>query len=76
MEIDLGKIPTEKVTEKEWNFVVGPGADLFERLSQMPVKLGDVAERIFQGIKTSADKIYIVDKIEHSDGKVKVFSRE
>ena len=54
-----GEIHADRVTEKEWNFVVGPGAPLFERLSKMPVKLGDVAARIFQGLITSADTVYL-----------------
>ena len=29
----------------------------------MPVKLETVTSRIFQGIKTSADKIYIVEEV-------------
>jgi len=70
-----GEIRADTVTEKEWNFVVGPGATLFERLSEMPVKLGDVTSRIFQGIKTSADKIYIVEEREREAKWVKVFSR-
>jgi len=56
-----GEIPADKVTEKEWNFVVGPGAELFERLSAMPVKLGHVAKRIFQGLITGADQVFIFE---------------
>jgi len=55
-----GEIHADKVTKKEWNFVVGPGAPLFERLSEMPVKLGDVAH-IFVGTQTSADTIYVLE---------------
>jgi len=70
-----GEILADKVTEKEWNFVVGSGAPLFERLSQIPVTLEDVTRRIFQGIKTSADKIYIVDERAREAKRIKVFSR-
>ncbi|OQY17017.1 MAG: restriction endonuclease subunit M, partial [Anaerolineaceae bacterium 4572_32.2] len=68
-----GEIRADKVTEKEWNFVVGPGAPLFERLSKMPIKLGDITNRIFQGLKTGADKVYIVDEIERKAKQVKIF---
>jgi hypothetical protein len=71
-----GLIPAEAITEDEWNFVVGGGFDLFERLSKIPVKLENVTSRIFQGIKTSADKIYIVEEREREANRVKVFSRE
>ena len=56
------EIRSEKATASEWNFVVGPGAALFERLSQIPVKLGDEAH-IFVGLQTSADKVYVLEQI-------------
>jgi len=42
----------------------------------MPVKLENVTSRIFQGIKTSADKIYIVEELERQRKRVKVYSRQ
>lgn len=54
-------IPSNRVTGTEWNFAVGKGAGLFEKLQRMPVKLGDVA-RIFQGLVTGADKIFALDE--------------
>ena len=36
-------IPADRATAAEWNFTVGAGAALFEKLRAMPVKLGDVA---------------------------------
>jgi hypothetical protein len=56
-----GDVPLESIGEKEWNFVVGRGADLFQRLSEMPVKLGDVSDRIAQGIRTSANEVYVLN---------------
>jgi len=58
-----GEIPADKATKKEWNFVVGPGASLFERLSEMPVKLNDVAQKIFQGLITGADHVFILNNV-------------
>jgi len=55
-----GTIPAANVTAAEWNFTVGRGADLFEKLSRMPVKLSDVADRIFQGLITGADQVFIL----------------
>jgi type I restriction-modification system DNA methylase subunit len=75
-ELTEGKIPATKIASSEWNFAVGEAAELFEKLSKMPIKLGDVTNRIFQGIKTSADKIYIVEEIERKAKRVKIFSRE
>lgn len=67
-------IPSAKMTGTEWNFVVGKGSDLFERLRQMPMKLEHITSRIFQGVKTSADKIYIVEELNRIKKIVRVFS--
>lgn len=70
-----GDVSVDKVTAGEWNFVVGPGASLFERLSDIPMKLGDVA-RIFQGLVTGTDKVFILEKVVTSDSSlVKVKDR-
>jgi type I restriction-modification system DNA methylase subunit len=71
-----GIILSKTITSAEWNFAVGPGASLLERLKTMPVTLENVTSRIFQGIKTSADKIFIVEEVERKPGRVKVYSRE
>jgi len=71
-----GEVSAANITAKEWNFVVGKGAELFEKLNEMPVKLEDVTSRIFQGVKTGADKIYIVEEIGRDANRVKIYSRE
>jgi hypothetical protein len=59
-----GNIPATAVTDGEWNFTVGEGATLFGRLRKMPVKLQNVANRIFQGLVTGADPVFIlVDRV-------------
>jgi len=51
-----GLVPATSVGTEDWNFSTGKDSDLFDKLRKMPVKLEDVTNRIFQGIKTSADK--------------------
>jgi len=70
------QISAKKVTAAEWNFAVGSKAGVFEKLSQIPVKLGDVAS-IFVGLQTSADKIYVLQDQKHSNSRrVRVADRE
>ncbi|MGH9431081.1 MAG: Eco57I restriction-modification methylase domain-containing protein, partial [Terriglobia bacterium] len=64
-----GKIAAASVTAAEWNFTVGNGAALLEKLSRMPVKLGDVAQRMAQGIRTSANEVYVLDLLSPMEGR-------
>jgi hypothetical protein len=73
---DESVIPARKITATEWNFNVGRGGRLFERLARMPVKLADVTDRIFQGIKTGADTVYIVREVARRGKRVRVYSRQ
>lgn len=43
--------------------MIGPKASIFDRLKEMPSKLGDIAH-IFVGLQTSADSIYVLEGIE------------
>ncbi len=70
------ELPAARLTAAEWNFAVGKSSGLFDKLQAMPVKLENVTTRIFQGIKTSADKIYIVEEVGRTEKEVRVFSRE
>ena len=66
-ELLTGKINASRVTESVWNFSVGEGIELIEKFSQMPVKLENIASRIFQGFKTGADPVFILE--ERGNGK-------
>ncbi len=73
-----GVIPASRATASEWNFAVGKSAALFEKLAKMPVKLGDVAARIYQGPITSADTVYLFEQFRQGKKKkiTEVFSKE
>ena len=64
-----GKIDVSRVTESEWNFSVEASSGLFEKLSQMPIKLGDVSH-LFVGLQTDADDVYIVEEIKQEAERV------
>ena len=75
-EVLTGMINASRVTESEWNFSVGKDSGLFEKLSQMPLNLGNVAEKIFQGLVTSNDSVYFLDPLDDSNKEyVKVKSK-
>ncbi len=60
-------IDSGRFTSSEWNFVVGKGEDLFEKLQRMPMKLGDVAS-LFVGLQTDADDVFIVEVVSEKNG--------
>jgi type I restriction-modification system DNA methylase subunit len=62
---DEGEICADGISSAAWNFSVSPGADLFSRLNDMPVKLGDVMD-IFVGLQTSADKVFIMNLVKEN----------
>jgi len=55
-----GMIQAANVTASDWNFTVGENSELFGKLNKMPFKLGDVATKIFQGLVTGADSVFIL----------------
>ncbi len=69
-----GMIPSSSITALEWNFAVGKGALLFDKLKKMPLKLGDVAD-IFVGLQTSADDVFIMDLIEEKPRTLRLKSK-
>ena len=45
-----GMVSAKEVTSAEWNFVVGRASKVFDKLRNMPLKLADVSNRIYQGL--------------------------
>jgi adenine-specific DNA-methyltransferase len=70
------RVPADRIGPPEWNIAVGDAVDVITRLETTQQKLHDVATRIFQGIKTSADNIYIVDELARDGDTVTVFSHQ
>ena len=69
-----GRFAAASIGKAEWNFTVGNGRAVFERLQLRKQTLESVTSRIFQGIKTSADKIYIVEERSRTKSKVRIYS--
>lgn len=70
-----GEIASERINGDEWNFAVGRDAAVFEKLSQMPAKLDDIAERMAQGIRTSANEIYVLDLVKTKGQLITAYSQ-
>lgn len=60
----IGKLPKKQVTEAPWSFSFGAEAELLEKIKETEATLGNIAEAVFQGLVTSADPVYILEKRE------------
>ena len=69
-----GHIPAKDITGKDWSFSVRPGSNLKEKLDKWPIKLGNVAERMSQGIRTSANEVYVLRLVKQSRTQVTAYS--
>lgn len=72
-----GTIPANGVTANDWNFQVGEGSALFDKLATMTPKLKDIASNMFQGLVTSSDPVYLLEPVAPlPGGLVKVKSKQ
>ena len=56
-----GDIDLTRVTEEEWNFIVGSDSEIFDKLDNVPTKLKDIAH-LFVGLQTNADDVFILEE--------------
>ncbi|MEJ7842242.1 MAG: N-6 DNA methylase, partial [Rubrobacter sp.] len=73
-EATEGPVPAATAIAQDWNFVIGSDAALFQRLQEMPVRLGDVAS-LFVGLQTDADDVFILEELYRENGNVLCQSR-
>ena len=55
---------------------MGSSAPVFEKLNQFPMKLGQLAERIAQGIRTSANEVYVLDILKEEGNLLTVYAKQ
>jgi type I restriction-modification system DNA methylase subunit len=73
---DLPKtqVAGERLSKEPWILMSSPKTALKDKIEAAGLQLGEIAERIFQGLKTSADKVYILEKAGEKSGRVSVRS--
>lgn len=65
-----------QVGASEWNFSSGAGGGLFKKLHAMPLRLGDIAAKIAQGIRTSANEVYVLDVSSVDGDRYRAYSKQ
>ena len=59
-----------------WDFLSDQELQVMQTIKRSGINLASVTERIFQGLKTSADKIYILKKLSETESTYHVYSEE
>lgn len=54
-------IQSEKISSEDWNFVIGPERNVFEKIQKIEPTLKSLAH-IFVGTQTSAEDIFVLEK--------------
>jgi hypothetical protein len=67
------EIPIERLTKNAWQLSSGREDALLNRLKDISPKLGQV-EKVFVGLQTSADSVYIMQLLQEGKDKCKVYS--
>ena len=68
------RLPTP--TTDDWDFHAGGGNKVLERLRQQSVTLGDITRKIFVGLQTSSDKIYVLKVLGWKKSTVRCYSKK
>ena len=63
-ESETGRVKAPEPSEIQWSFVIGLGGQLLAKLPTLPgcAELGQLTSRIFQGFKTGADPVFILEQ--------------
>jgi type I restriction-modification system DNA methylase subunit len=57
-------------SQDEWSFSTGGTDVVLRKLRQQPQTLGDITRKIFVGLQTSADRVYVLKTVERRDQTV------
>lgn len=68
-------LPAPDAGGKEWEFFANEAGLVLQKLRQQPKTLGDVTRKIFVGLQTSADKIYVLQIIKELEETYLLFSK-
>jgi len=74
--VEFNPVPISNLNKENWIFLKKEENLLLQKLLHPKISLEDLTERIFQGLKTSADKIFIVKKLSETDSTYLVHSEQ
>ena len=63
-DLDLHEISYDNLNSNKWNLTDKQTANILQKINNQPLKVKDIFSKIFQGIATSGDDIYLLLKTE------------
>lgn len=74
--LSVATIPSNNISEQPWQFSFGDESKLLNKMSLIKPVLSDVCDKIFQGIITGADKVFVLElKGEFEEEIVELYSK-
>jgi hypothetical protein len=70
----IGMVSKKQAASETWNFTFEEATALINKIKVNTVPLGEVTDRIFQGLKTSADKVYILNVVKRKKNAIVIYS--
>ena len=70
---ERGELGADEIDGDAWNLHVGRAAEVMRRLSEPDQRLGDVA-RLFVGLQTDADDVYILEETARKGARIRCSS--
>jgi type I restriction-modification system DNA methylase subunit len=61
------EISSKIVSEKDWNFTAKESTGVLDRIKETSATLGMLVEKIAQGIRTSANEVYVIDSVRETE---------
>jgi len=74
-DYEKSKLSQPETDGSEWHFFAGNSQIVLDRINQQPKKLSDITRKIFVGLQTSADKIYVLKKLNSSENTLTCYSK-
>ncbi|MDN5936588.1 MAG: Eco57I restriction-modification methylase domain-containing protein, partial [Nitrosospira sp.] len=73
---DYGHDKLNAPTSDDWDFTLGENNKVMQRLKQHSRTLGDITRKIFVGLQTSADKIYVLKLMRDEGDILRCYSKQ
>ena len=75
LETQFIKINHNKLTAKPWSFATSKYSEILERIEEGNVRFGELMDKMFQGLITGNDNVFIVELKKIQEKTIRVFSK-